>query len=306
MPAVNIERVAFAGWPNCYRITNGEVELIATSDVGPRVIHCGFVGERNLLAVFDHQAGKSGEPYWMIRGGHRLWIAPEMVPDTYALDNGPVHVTTGSDTLTLRQQSEPETGLRKQISITLSPDGGITVAHQIENTGPKPRRFSPWALTVMAPGGLAIIAFPPRGHHDEFLLPTNPLVMWAYTDFSDPRWRFTRKYLTLTCDPNVSAPQKAGLYHPHGFCAYLLGSHLFIKRYAAAANAPYPDFHCSLELFTNHEFLELETLGPLTDVIPDSAISHVEHWSLHRDVALNGIDDAELDRILDPLLQQPI
>jgi hypothetical protein len=301
MSAVKIEKIGFAGWPNCYRMTNGDIELIATSDIGPRIIHCGFVGERNLFAVFSGQSGKSGEPYWMIRGGHRLWIAPEVIPDTYALDNDPVQATTTEDTLTLRQQPEPETGLRKQISITMSPDGGITVAHQIENTGPKSRRFAPWALTVMAPGGLAIATFPRRGSHDEILLPTNPLAMWAYTDFTDPRWRFTKKYLTLRCDQATAAPQKAGLFNPQSFCAYLLDSHLFTKRYTAAPNAPYPDFHCSMELFTNHEFLELETLGPLVDVIPDSTSSHVEHWSLHRNVTVNAISDAELDRVLQPL-----
>jgi hypothetical protein len=211
-------------------------------------------------------------------------------------------VTANGDILTLLQEREPETGLRKKLSITMSPHGAITVAHEIENGGKKPRRFAPWALTVMTPGGTAIALFPQRGSHDQFLLPTNPLTMWAYTDFSDPRWRFTKKYLTLTCDPKVTVPQKAGLFNPQTVCAYLLGSHLFTKRYTASPNAPYPDFHCSMELFTNHEFLELETLGPLTEVIPDSAIGHVEYWSLHRNIEVDGLDDSELDRVLLPLL----
>jgi hypothetical protein len=302
MPTVKIEKVEFCGWSNCYRVTNGDVELIATSDVGPRIIHCGFVGEQNLFAVFADQAGKSCEPHWMIRGGHRLWTAPELIPDTYALDNKPVKVTANHDTLTLLQEREPETGLRKKVSVTMSPDGAITVAHEIENGGKKPRRFAPWALTMMTPGGTAIALFPQRGSHDQFLLPTNPLTMWAYTDFSDPRWSFTKNYLTLTCDPNITVPQKAGLFNPQTFCAYLLGPYLFTKRYTALPNTPYPDFHCSMELFTNHEFLELETLGPLTEVIPDSAISHVEYWSLHRNIELQRLDDSELDRVLLPLL----
>ena len=279
-------------------MSNGEIELIATSDVGPRIIHCGFTGERNLFQIFNSQAGKTGEPWWQIRGGHRLWIAPEAVPDTYALDNNPVQVNTTNDTLTLRAEREAETELRKQISITMSEDGQITVVHQIENTGPKPRRFAPWALTVMAPGGTAIAAFPPRGSHEEFLLPTNPISMWAYTDFSDPRWRFTKNYLMLTCDEKATTPQKAGIFHPQSFCGYLLGSYLFTKRYTATPGAAYPDFHSSVELFTNHEFLELETLGPVADVIPDTVISHVERWSLHRDVTITNFDDAKLDGVL--------
>src|SRR5690349_10985616 len=42
--AVKIEKTEYGGWPNCYRISNGEVELIVTTDVGPRIMHYGFVG----------------------------------------------------------------------------------------------------------------------------------------------------------------------------------------------------------------------------------------------------------------------
>ena len=35
MSTVQIDKVDFSGWPNCYRVSNGEVDLIVTSDVGP-------------------------------------------------------------------------------------------------------------------------------------------------------------------------------------------------------------------------------------------------------------------------------
>ncbi len=43
----------------------------------------------------------------------------------------------------------------------------------------KAAELAPWAVTVMAQGGLGIAAFPERGAHVQSLLPTNPLVMWA-------------------------------------------------------------------------------------------------------------------------------
>src|SRR5947209_10063172 len=97
--AVKVEKTAYAGWPNCYRISNREVELIVTSDVGPRVIRYGFVGGQNLFKEFADQLGKSGENSWQGRGGHRLWIAPEKLPETYALDNHAVKVATRGDTI---------------------------------------------------------------------------------------------------------------------------------------------------------------------------------------------------------------
>ena len=36
--AVKVEKTEYAGWKNCYRVTNGEIELIVTGDVGPRIV----------------------------------------------------------------------------------------------------------------------------------------------------------------------------------------------------------------------------------------------------------------------------
>jgi hypothetical protein len=298
-----IEKVAYGGWPNCYRLTNGKVELIVTSDVGPRVIRYGFVGEQNLFVELPGHLGGMGEPYWMARGGHRLWVSPEIVPDTYALDNSPVRANVTEERISLLQNPEPETGLQKELTLEFTQTGEVKVTHRIANTGEVTRKIAPWALTQMAKGGIGIATFPPRGGHSEQLLPTNPLVMWAYTDFSDPRWLLTKHYMVLKQVHEQSAPQKAGLFNEHTRAAYLLGTDLFVKRYEANPLVPYPDFHCSFEMFTNNEFLELETLGPLADLMSGFSATHVEHWSLHRDVHLTELSENELHRVILPILR---
>ena len=60
MTGIIIEPISYAGWPHCYRITNGEVELVVTTEVGPRIIRCGFVGGRNFFAEIPDQLGGSG------------------------------------------------------------------------------------------------------------------------------------------------------------------------------------------------------------------------------------------------------
>jgi hypothetical protein len=301
--AVKIEKTSYAGWPNCYRITNGEVELIVTTDIGPRVMRYGFVGGQNFFMEFKEQLGKSGEKEWQARGGHRIWIAPELVPDTYALDNTPIKAVVKGDTLEVTQPVERETGLEKQIIIKLAPNGSnVELIHRIKNTSAKPRDFAPWALTMMAQGGTGIHGFPPRGTHPEMLDATNPLTMWAYTDLSDPRWKFTSKYMMLRQDPTAKTPQKLGSFNPQTFGAYLLGSELYIKRYTARPGN-YPDFGCSFETFTNADFLELETVGPVRTVKQGASAEHVERWSLHRNVTIKEWTDAELDRVLLPFLK---
>jgi len=302
MPQPTIERISYAGWPNCYRLSNGETELIVTTDVGPRVMRYGFVGGQNLFVEIKDQLGKSGESSWCMRGGHRLWASPEVKPDTYALDNGPVHATISDSSIELLQPVEPETGLEKQILIAYEPSGRVKVIHRISNRGKRSRRLALWALSQMAPGGIGIATFPPRGGHTEQLLPTHPLVMWAYTNFSDKRWTLMNKYLVLRQDSANPSPQKAGLFNVDTRAAYLLGSDLFIKRSQARLNAQYPDFHCSFEIFANGDFLEVETLGPLLDLAADATTEHEETWSLHRDIHLAAVSEEEIERVIRPLL----
>jgi hypothetical protein len=298
---VKVEKTEYGGWPNCYQLRNSEVDLVVTTDVGPRIIRYGFIGDRNLFVEFEEQLGKSGEKEWMVRGGHRLWAAPEIVPDTYARDNSPVEAKVNGNRITLVQPVEPETGLRKEITVELTgANSHVRVTHRIENAGSAARRLAVWALTQMAPGGFAIAAFPPRASHEEVLLPTNPLTMWAYTDFTDARWKFTKKYVTLKNDPANRAPQKTGLFNPQTVGAYLNDGRLFVKR-ATAPGKPedYPDFGCSFETFTNHAFLELETLSPLVNLKPGQSAMHIEEWCLRRDVKLEEITDAALDELLE-------
>ncbi|MCC6590682.1 MAG: hypothetical protein IT168_28585 [Bryobacterales bacterium] len=295
--AVTIERTAWNGWPNCYRIANGEVELIVTSDIGPRVMRYGFVNGQNLFKEFPEQLGKSGEKDYQLRGGHRLWVAPEELATTWALDNSPVKVESSAGVLTVTQPPD-SAGIEKQIVIRLADSGSkAELIHRVKNTTPWSIELSPWTLTMMAPGGAGIAGFPPRGKHPEVLLPTNPLVMWAYTDFSDVRWKFTKKYLTLKQDRNNGSPQKVGLFNPNTWAAYLLGADLFIKRTTADPAKTYPDFNSSLEMFANAEFLELETLGPLGRVASGKTVEHVEFWELRKNINVPVWNDDNLDAI---------
>lgn len=303
--AVKIEKVDYKGWPNSYRVTNGEVEVIVTSDIGPRIMRYGFVGGQNLFKEFPESLGKSGEPAWILRGGHRIWAAPEDAVKTYAPDNGPVKVEIKGDTLEATEPVETITGLEKRIVVKMAATGSrVEVRHYIRNTWAKPVELAPWALTMMAQGGVGIHGFPPRGKHPEVLYPTNPLVMWAFSNLSDPRWTFTKKYLMLRQDPNNADPQKLGSFNQSTWGAYLLGSDLFVKHYKAGTSPrAYPDFGCSFETFTNADFLELETLGPLQTLKKNASLEHTETWDLHRNVQIRGWNDAELDRVLGPLVK---
>jgi hypothetical protein len=303
MAAVIVEQQEYKGWKNCYRITNGEVEVVVTGDVGPRIIRFGYVGGQNLFKEYPDQLGKSGEDKFQLRGGDRVWKAPEDPIVTWAPDNIPVAIKVTPTGLIACEPIEPETMLQKEIEVAMSPLGtNVTVSHRITNHSPWPLEFAPWALTMMAQGGIVVSGFPPRGHHPANLAATNPLVMWAYTNLSDPRWKFTREYLTLRQDPNNRESQKLGMFNSDTWAAYLLNDEVFIKRTSPDPSKVYPDFGCSFETFTNDEFLEVETLGPMTNVKPEQTVELVEHWGLFRDVNVKELTDEVLGRVILPLV----
>src|ERR1043165_757231 len=108
---LTIEKRNFKGWPNSWFVTNGEIELVVTGDVGPRIMHFAFAGGANFFKEFDDQMGTSGEDAWQPRGGHRLWIAPEDPVLSYAPDNLPGKGAVRSGTLEATGPMEPLPGL---------------------------------------------------------------------------------------------------------------------------------------------------------------------------------------------------
>ena len=109
----------------------------------------------------------------------------------------------------------------------------------------------------------------------------------------------------LSQDPKLDSPQKVGVMAHDGWAAYARAGHLFVKTFSCAAGARYPDLGSCVEVFSNADMLELETLGPLVALQPGAAVEHIEHWHLFRDVPAPK-DDADVDRDVLPLVKAAI
>jgi hypothetical protein len=275
------ELVHYKGWGHCIRLSNKLVDLIIPTEIGPRIIRFGFLDHENEFYEDPHQADKREGDEWRMFGGHRLWHAPENMPRTYYPDNNPIHYDLLDGVLQLNQAVEVTTGIEKEIDIQLHEDyPKVNVVHRLRNCGIWDVELSPWALTVMASGGTALLPLPPRQSHAQNLLPSCTVTLWAYTDFSDPRWNFGPNYMMLDQDPECTGPQKVGTSNAEGWIAFLRNGHMFIKQFEYQTNANYPDMGCSAEVFTNEVMTEIETLGPLTKLTPGEVVEHVETWHL--------------------------
>ena len=299
---VTIEKITCLKQPNCYRLSNKTVEVVVTTDIGPRIVRYGFVGEDNLLGETGDDMVKTELGVWRPVGGHRLWTAPEAMPRSYSPDNDPVSFTIDGNTIRLVQRVEPKTGVEKALTVTLDETGTmVTVLHRLTNRNVWDIEVSPWALTIMNSPGEVIIPHEPYRSHDEYLLPARPLALWHYTDLSDPRWTLGKKYIRLKTDGQLKEPQKIGVGNAQGWAAYLRNRTLFVKRFPWVAGAAYPDFGSNTETYTAGTFIELETLAPLSPLAPGASAEHVERWFLFKDVNV-GASEQTLDAALGPLV----
>ncbi|MEO2184548.1 MAG: hypothetical protein ABGY43_19840, partial [bacterium] len=273
------------------------VELLITLDIGPRIISYRRHGGLNVFKTFDDQLGKSGEADWQIRGGHRLWIAPEAT-SSYFPDNQPVSFTImGENHVCLRTPAEAESGIEKEIEIILDETTSrVALNHSITAARTMSSAIAPWGLTVFKPGGKAVIPMPPRSLHpndlpptekdassnaDLDLLPNRNMSLWAYTELSDPRFNWCEDRLEISQDANMPST-KLGFLHQMQTAHYEVDGYRFSKTIDYRQDATYPDGNCNLEIFTDGTMLELESLGPLVTLNKGERIVHTENWSLNR------------------------
>lgn len=302
MSAVTVKETTYGTWGSCIEISNGIVDVVATVNCGPRIIRYGFVGGPNMFKE-DTEGSISNkvtrfapdEQEWKIYGGHRLWASPEALPRTYYPDNEPVAWTKLENGVLLTPPAEAWTQIQKQIEVTMDPlSGEVTVVHRLTNLSAWPAEFAPWAITVMAQGGRAVI---PQVKRETGLLGNRILALWPYSKMNDSRVHWGEHFILLQ-QASGETPFKLGTNNENGWAAYYNNKNLFVKYYQHDPKAVYPDFGVSFESYVCDHFLEIETLGELRMVEPDETVTHQEIWNLFNNVELPVKDELALEKEL--------
>ncbi len=295
--AIKMEKINFLGWENSIKLSNGIIDVVATTDIGPRIVRFGFENDVNEFNLDPKTIGLKGGDEYRYYGGHRLWHSPEDRKRTYIPDNDEVDWHEIENGVRLIQKPEKWVNTQKQIDIILSPDESrVRLVHRITNLGAWPIELSAWTITVLNTGGIEII---PQPNKDTDLLPNRQIVLWPYSKMNDKRVYWGEKYIALKQDPNNKAPFKLGINNQEGWAAYARGGHLFVKRYYPQHDATYPDFGVSFETYTNDWMLEIETLSPFTKLQPGETVEHVEEWELYNNVNVKDIDEGAFDEVVE-------
>lgn len=300
---VTIAREDYRGWPDTIRIDNGQISARVVTAIGPRVLELRAAGGENLFHVRDAEAGGRGEADWMFRGGWRLWIAPERKSTTYVPDNSPCQVEISGDVVRVTGPPQPAAGIQKVVELEPAADRPcLHVRSRIRNIGSEPLTYAAWSLSVMRPGGRAVV--PMDVGPLEAFDATRKLILWSYTEMADPRYQFGDRLVSIDQSRVAAAPagatgrrddeSKIGVDSAQGWAAYLLGRTAYIKRFPHDPAGQYPDGGATIEIYSSAEFLEVENLSPLTTIPPGGELVYPEEWWVFSDV---DSDEALLDRV---------
>ena len=275
----------------CVVISNGEIEAYVTVDLGPRIIRFGFLGGKNIL--FDNRKAftpKTDKVYtdyygegkaWENFGGHRVWMTKETYPETYTPDDQPVKYTVTENGAVFEQPDDTKNGVKKMFEIKMDPDdANMQIKTTVKNISENEKEFAVWCISVAAADGTLII---PMNTNDTGYLANRTISVWPYTDLSDSRLRFGKKYVTVKQDTNAKVPFKIGLDLNGGQVYYVNGNDVFCKKYEN--NHPdgiSPDNGVSFETYTNNVMIEIENLSEVKKVASGEENTMVESWSLFK------------------------
>ena len=267
-------------WGRVLWLTDGKTEIGVALDFGIRVVHLSCSGCANLFyeQPQDRSDGFVEKNGWCLYGGHRLWLAPESY-DSYHPDNDPVVYTVEEDKILFEQSIDPLLHIRKRLQISFNNDGSVCVLQQIENALDVPINGAAWGVNTLDAGGTAVISF--GCQNTGGFNPQRVVSLWSDTNLSDSRLEFKKDRLLARHLP-IKDYLKVGLYSNPGRAVLINKGQQFELTFEAEKFELYPDNGCNFELYMCEQFMELESLGKMTTILPGQCAVHTEVWRLEK------------------------
>lgn len=268
----------FYGLPTI-TLENAHQRIDALAQAGPRLVRALLHGiSENQFAELPGLKIETPLGQYSMQGGHRLWHAPEAMPRTYISDDRDLDATIEDGVLTLTGSVEPFSNIRKTMIVTLLEDRpGLHIIQTLTNTGAWAVELACWSITQLPLGGMAFLPQPVHLADSDGLLPNRSLVLWPYTRWNDTRLHLHDDLLLMKGEAELP-PLKVGYLNKAGWLGYLRNGIFFLKRLEKPTTTPFPDLGCNAEVYVNHLFLELETLGSLVNLLPGQSTTITETW----------------------------
>jgi len=310
--SIEIKETDYENYGKCVQISNGIIDVVVTIDFGPRIVRFGFIGDANILYNDLERKYVTRNPSMVERygkdaafyryGGHRVWLSPERMPETYYPDNEPVIYGILPEGVSFTPVRQKRNEMQLSFEVIMGEDAtDIMVVHSAKNCSKEKQNYALWSITMVNSGGVEII--PQNQDNSNALLPNRTISIWPYTDINDKRIFLGNKYLTVQHDDSIEKALKIGVNNVLGWASYTNGDYTLVKRYIHSPQAIYPDFGCSYETSVSNDYVEMDSLSPLYGIEPGAGIRHVENLSLFKAPASPVIptDEISIQKFIDEL-----
>ncbi len=271
----------FGNYGKCVKFKRGELKVLITLDIGPRIIWFGTENFNFFNSDLERNVNKGGEYFdrnfgdgtkWYLYGGHRVWKSPEDL-ETYVPDNVPVEaeIRECGGTFTCKAAKNFDYTL----DVELDADEQLVVRNIIKNKSDEEREVAVWGLSVMTKGGTIIL---PANDPVDDLNPVQNLVHWPYNHPDDERLSYDHKNIALRW-ANIEDAIKIGTFTSKGVAYYVIDGKE-MKWECIPEKGAYGDFWCNFESYTNSHILEVEWLSPLRKIKSGEESVMIEKWSI--------------------------
>jgi hypothetical protein len=290
-------------WDSTYVLTNNIVTMAVVPAIGGRIMQYDLGTHPSIWInpVYFGQTFYTTKNFYANYGGYKMWVAPQgnwkakwggVWPPSSILDffNYSSQVLVNSvDSCVLKVLSQVDTdtssaltGLRFSRTMTLYKGSSrVSVAQTVINTASASKRWSVWDNTQVVGSN----STPPADDYSSF---------WVYyprqngIPSDSPGCVITRSDTTGLA-PNQIVPNvatgingynynhhlfKIGAHSEGGWLAYSdeADGYVYVKMFKFDPSAQYPDSGSTVEVFSYNDTLiaciELEVLGPMTDLAP--------------------------------------
>ncbi len=279
---VTVRRELYRGWRNCYRITNGTVDLVVIPQIG-RIMRYGFVRGPNVLwnnpELRATTVRKPGE--WMNYGGDKLWPAPQSLwkwPPDPVFDGSPQEVEILPNGLRLQTKASPRFGVRFERRITMAEQGsGVTLRNKMVNVSPRAVELAVWQIAQVDDPEITFLQaepnrYMPNGWHG-----------FGRADL-DPAYHILEG-TNLALRRNPKEARKFGTASRLGELTARKAGNIFLMSSPTILSGKYPDEGSAQQVFLSADpakYVELELMSPMRKLPPGKAEELVVRWSLEK------------------------
>jgi hypothetical protein len=295
---VFVTRISWHGWPDCYLLSNGQVEAVVVPAVG-RVMQLRLAGAAGgafwVNPALNGQMHDPASQGWVNFGGDKCWPAPQSAwtqqqgrdwPPPVAFDSRTMEAVAGERGVTLTSSVDPGFGIQVTRHVELDAELPVMrIRSEYRKVTGEAVRVGVWTISQMR-----------EPEQVYMLLPAESIFAGGFTRLieAEPEGlRVDGRLLSL-------ARRRSG-YIKIGSDAVSMawvGSECVVRIDAEAGPGEYPDGGCVTEIYTNPDplpYVELETLGPLANL---SVGDRIERTAVYTIMARTAADpDAEARKL---------